>query len=123
MLYFNQKQFQLLYFVQDNDLPLGSLGEENDLTDCRGTSSSSDTEENFTDSDNNLSIYHSAISSSEPEDTSTFSDNTIDINYDMEVTEPNVFQHTSEADTFFWKSLHQSHKCHQLTNPSQICTR
>ena len=60
MLYFNQKQFQLLYFVQDDDLPLGSLlscnltvGAENELNKSSRTSSSSDTEENFTDSDDN----------------------------------------------------------------------
>ena len=86
MLYFNRKQFQLIYFVQDDNLHLGSLlscnltvGEENDLTNSSTTSSSSDTEENFTDSDDNLSIYYSPIPSSVVEATSTFSNNTTDI--------------------------------------------
>ena len=91
------------YTLYDDDLPFGSLlscnstvGKENELNNSRTTSSSSDSEENFTDSDDNLSIDYSPISSSEPENNSALSDNTTDINNDLEVTEPNEFQHTHD---------------------------
>ena len=109
------------YTLYDDDLPFGSLlscnstvGKENELNNSRTTSSSSDSEENFTDSDDNLSIDYSPISSSEPED--IIQQISIIIWKKLNQMNSNI---PLKLIHLFWKRLHQSLKCHQLTNLSQ----